>query len=178
MNTRNQVSTRFKDEIRIISPWFFFIAALVLVSMVVLMVAIGHGDHNAPPLALRVLLGVIGGTLLGCYVVLIGYVNRDAGRRGMSRGLWTLLAIIVPNALGIVLYFILRKPRTGNCPQCDAEVEPGFSFCPRCRHRLQPVCPHCQRSVGLGDKFCPYCGGALELEQAPGASSAATTSQP
>jgi hypothetical protein len=107
--------------------------------MVVLMVAIGHGDHNAPPLALRVLLGVIGGTLLGCYVVLIGYVNRDAGRRGMSRGLWTLLAIIVPNALGIVLYFILRKPRTGNCPQCDAEVEPGFSFCPRCRHRLQPV---------------------------------------
>jgi predicted amidophosphoribosyltransferase len=100
--------------------------------------------------------------VLGGYIVLIGYVNRDAGRRGMSRVLWTLLAVLVPNALGIVLYFILRKPRTSNCSQCDAEVDPGFSFCPRCRNRLQPVCPHCRRSVVPGDKFCPYCGGALD----------------
>ncbi len=34
MVTRNQSSTRFKDEIRIISPWAFFIAALVLLAMV------------------------------------------------------------------------------------------------------------------------------------------------
>ncbi|MGA7375746.1 MAG: zinc ribbon domain-containing protein, partial [Candidatus Sulfotelmatobacter sp.] len=83
-------------------------------------------------------------------------------RRGMSRLLWTLIAIFVPNGLGIVLYFVLRKPRAVTCPQCNAEVEPGFSFCPRCRNRLRPACPHCQRSVDLGDKFCPYCGGTLE----------------
>ena len=176
MTMKNQSSTRFKDEIRIVSPWAFFIAALVLVSMIVLLVAVAGKDHDAPSLAIRVLLGVVAGTLLGCYVVLIGYVNRDAGRRGMSRVLWTLLAIFVPNALGIVLYFILRKPRTTNCPQCDAEVEPGFCFCPRCRNRLQPVCPHCQRSVGLGDKFCPYCGEALE--PVAGVSPSATTIQP
>jgi RNA polymerase subunit RPABC4/transcription elongation factor Spt4 len=91
----------------------------------------------------------------------IGYVNRDAGRRGMSRVFWTLLAIFIPNALGIVLYFILRKPRTSNCPQCGAVVEPRFGFCPRCRHRLSPVCPHCQRGVNASDKFCPYCGDDL-----------------
>ncbi|MGO9402878.1 MAG: double zinc ribbon domain-containing protein [Terriglobales bacterium] len=175
MTNGNQTSTRFKDEIRIISPWVFSLAAMVLLSMVVLLVVVVGRDHEAPPLALRCLLGVIAGTLLGCYVVLIGYVNRDAGRRRMSRLLWTLIAIFVPNGLGIVLYFILRKPRTVNCPQCNAEVEPGFSFCPRCRNRLQPVCPHCQRSVNLGDKFCPYCGEALE--SAAGASSPAATSQ-
>ncbi len=175
MTNRNQTSTRFKDEIRSISPWVFFIASLVLLSMVVLLVVVVGRDHNAPPLAVRLLLGVIAGTLLGCYVVLIGYVNRDAGRRKMSRLLWTLIAIFVPNGLGIVLYFILRKPRSVNCPQCGAEVEPGFSFCPRCRNRLQPVCPHCQRSVNLGDKFCPYCGEALE--SAAGVSSEATTRQ-
>jgi hypothetical protein len=176
MTTRNQTSTRFKDEIRIISPWAFFLAALALVSITVLLVVVVGQDNHAPSLAVRCLLGIVAGTVLGCYIVLIGYVNRDAGRRGMSRVLWTLLAIFVPNALGIVLYFILRKPRTSNCPQCDAEVEPGFSFCPRCRHRLQPVCPHCQRSVGLGDKFCPYCGEALE--PVAGVSPSATTIQP
>ena len=176
MTTRNQNSTRLKDEIRIISPWAFFIAALALVAMTVLLVVVVGRDHDALPLAVRWLLGVVAGTVLGCYIVLIGYVNRDAGRRRMSRVLWTLIAIFVPNGLGIVLYFVLRKPRTVNCSQCDAEVEPGFSFCPRCRNRLQPVCPHCQRSVVPGDKFCPYCGGGLE--PAPGASSAAATTQP
>ena len=73
-------------------------------------------------------------------------------------------------------YFVLRKPHTATCPQCDAEVEPGFCFCPRSRNRLQPACPHCQRSVDPGDKFCPYCGGALEL--AAGVSSKTATSQP
>src|ERR1700691_1771705 len=151
MTTRNQNSTRLKDEIRIISLWAFFIAALALVARPVLLVAVGGRDHDAPPLAVRWLLGVVAGTVLGCYIVLIGYVNRDAGRRRMSRVLWTLIAIFVPHGLGIVLYFVLRKPRTVNCSQCDAEVEPGFSFCPRCRNRLQPVCPHCQRSVVRGD---------------------------
>lgn len=157
-------STSFMDEVRIISPWAFFIAALGWVVIIPLLVFAGLSDKSAgskPPLAVMVLLGVIAGALFACYILLIGYVNRDAGRRGMSRLLWTLLAIFVPNALGIVLYFILRKPRPSSCPQCSAAVEPGFGFCPRCRYRLNPVCPHCQRSVQAGDKFCPYCGGEI-----------------
>lgn len=173
---RNQTSTRFKDEIRIIPPWVFFLAALVFLSTATLLVIVLGRDRHAPPLAVRELLGVVGGTVLGCYVVLMGYINRDAGRRSMSRLLWTLIAIFVPNGLGIVLYFVLRKPRAARCSQCAAEVQPGFSFCPRCRNRLQPVCPHCQRSVNLGDKFCPYCGG--DLEPAAGAPSLSTTGQP
>lgn len=176
MTNRNQTSTRFRDEIRIISPWAFFLAIVVFLSAVVGLGVVAGREAGPPPPAVRWLLGVIAGTLLGCYVVLIGYINRDAGRRKMSRLWWTLIAIFVPNGLGIVLYFVLRKPRTATCPQCDAEVEPGFSFCPRCRNRLQPACPHCQRSVDPGDKFCPYCGGALE--SAAGVSSTAATSQP
>jgi RNA polymerase subunit RPABC4/transcription elongation factor Spt4 len=162
MPIRNETSTRFTDEIRIISPWAYFLALLGFLSMVVLLVVIVGRDENAPPLAVRWLLGIIVGGLLGCVIVLIGYVNRDAGRRGMSRPLWTLIAIFVPNGLGVVLYFVLRKPRTAKCPQCGATVEPGFGFCPKCRYHLQPVCPHCQRGVNPGDKFCPYCGGSLE----------------
>jgi len=162
MTNGNRTSTRFKDELSIISPWAFSLAVLGFLAMVVLIVVLVGRDHDAPPVAVRWLLGIITGALLGCYIVLIGYVNRDAGRRGMSGLLWTLVAIFVPNGLGIVLYFVLRKPRTTKCPQCGATVEPGFGFCPKCRYRLQPVCPHCQRGVNPGDKFCPYCGGSLE----------------
>jgi RNA polymerase subunit RPABC4/transcription elongation factor Spt4 len=160
--TINQTPTRFKDELRIIPSWVFFLAVVVLVAVDVFFVCMLGRDRHSPPVAVRELLGVVAGAVVGCYILLIAYINRDSGRRRMSRWLWTLIAIIIPNALGIVLYFILRKPRTANCPQCQAEVEPGFSFCPRCRARLQPVCPHCQRSVELGNKFCPYCGGSLE----------------
>jgi hypothetical protein len=178
MTIRNQTPTRFKDELRIIPSWVFFLAGLVFVSAAALFAVLVGRDRHAPPFAVRELLGVMAGAVVGCYILLIGYINRDAGRRRMSRWLWTLIAIVIPNALGIVLYFILRKPRAANCPQCDAEVEPGFSFCPRCRARLQPICPHCQRSVELGDKFCPYCGGALDPATGAPSAPAPGSSQP
>ncbi len=162
MTIRNQTGTGFKDEIRIVSPWVRFLAVLVFLVAPPLFVVLVGMDRHAPPFALRALLGALAGAVLGCYLVLVGYINQDAGRRGMNRLIWTLIAILVPNGLGIVLYFVLRKPRTATCSQCDAELEPGFSFCPRCRNRLQPACPHCQRSVAPGDKFCPYCGDRLE----------------
>src|SRR5579862_2262564 len=161
MTLETQTSTRSKDDIRIFAPWAYWLFGIVFLTILVLFVTIVGMDPKAPPLPIRCLLGMLAGAVLGCYAVLIGYINQDAGRRGMSRLLWTLIAIFVPNGLGIVLYFVLRKPRAVTCPQCNAEVDPGFSFCPRCRHRLRPACPHCQRSIDLGDKFCPYCGGAV-----------------
>jgi hypothetical protein len=53
------------------------------------------------------------------WVALIGYVYGDAKRRQMRYVMWTLLAIFVPNAIGIILYFILptlcrsRAPAAG-----------------------------------------------------------------
>jgi RNA polymerase subunit RPABC4/transcription elongation factor Spt4 len=161
MPVKNETSTRFMDEIRIISPWAFFFAIFPFLAAIAAVVNATLSGHPPMPFAAMVALAIVGGTILGCYILLIGYVNRDAGRRGMSRLAWTLLAIFIPNALGIVLYFVLRKPRIATCPQCGALLEPGFGFCPRCRYQLNPVCPHCQRAVHAGNKFCPYCGGDL-----------------
>ncbi len=164
MPVRNETSTRFMDEVRIISPWAFVCASLGYVAAAAAIVFATltdkTGDHFYT-LPVLVPLGILGGTVVACYILLIGYVNRDAGRRSMSRLAWTLLAIFIPHALGIVLYFVLRKPRTLHCPQCGAAVEPGFAFCPRCQCRLNAVCPQCQRGVNAADKFCPYCGGSL-----------------
>src|SRR5208282_317859 len=164
MPVRNETSTRFMNEVRIISPWAFAIASLGYMAAGSAVVFAPLTNKTADPfyrLPVLVPLAILGGTLIACYILLIGYVNRDAGRRDMSRLAWTLLAIFIPHALGIVLYFVLRKPRILNCPQCSALIEPGFGFCPRCRCRLNAICPQCQRGVNAADKFCPYCGGDL-----------------
>lgn len=164
MPVRNETSTRFMDEVRIISPWTYvvaFLSYLVAAAAVVSPTLTDKSGDHFHRLPVLVPLAIMGGTALACYILLIGYVNSDAGRRGMSRLGWTLLAIFIPHALGIVLYFVLRKPLTSNCPQCTAVVEPGFGFCPRCQCRLNATCPQCQRSVHAADKFCPYCGRGL-----------------
>jgi RNA polymerase subunit RPABC4/transcription elongation factor Spt4 len=161
MPVRSETSTRFMDEVAIISPWAYFLASLGFVVAGAAVVFAAHTSKTADPfyrLPVMVPLAIVGGAVLACFILLIGYINRDARRRGMSPLLWTVLAIFVPHALGIVLYFVLRKPRILSCPQCNAAVEPGFGFCPRCRCGLNAVCPHCQRGVNPGAKFCPYCG--------------------
>src|SRR5579863_9817094 len=37
-----------------------------------------------------------------------GYISADAKRRGMRYVMWTLLAIFVPDFIGVIIYFILR----------------------------------------------------------------------
>jgi RNA polymerase subunit RPABC4/transcription elongation factor Spt4 len=164
MPVKNESSTRFMDEVRIISP-VAYVVALLGVGVVAAAVVCGAlMDKSGDPfykLPVLIPVGLVGAALVVCYILLIGYINQDAGRRGMNRVVWTLLAIFIPNALGIVLYFVLRNPRSPNCPQCSSVVEPGFGYCPRCRYALAPLCPQCQRSVHDGDKFCPYCGGEL-----------------
>ena len=164
MPVKNESPTRFRDEISIISPWAYSIACIGFAAVAVLLGVVPQWDKNPPPLAVMASVGIFAGAVTAGYILLIGYVNGDSGRRGMSRALWTLIAIFIPNGFGIILYFILRKPRTLNCPQCNALVEPGFGFCPRCRHRLTAVCPQCQRGVNGGGKFCPYCGAEIGTE--------------
>jgi double zinc ribbon protein len=105
---------------------------------------------------------------LAVLVLLIGYVNGDAKRRGMRYVMWTLLAIFVPNALGIILYFLLRDPLPAPCPSCGTRVGGAFAFCPQCGTVVSPSCPHCRRTVDRAWANCAYCGTKL-----PGASQTA-----
>jgi len=123
-------------------------------------VIVAH-QHDAPPAWARPLLGLLVGIVLGSFLLFIGYINRDAKRRGMSPVLWTIVAVLIPNALGIILYFVLRQPLRSGCPQCGYAVQREFNFCPRCNHKLSPSCPQCQHVVGVTDVYCPYCGTVL-----------------
>jgi hypothetical protein len=155
--------TRFGDEISIVPGWAWGLAAASFAVMQYVMYAIVAREPDAPPLWGRILLGLVAGVVVGCYFLLLGYVNQDAGRRGMSRVLWTVVSILFPihHGLGFVLYFILRQPILGVCPNCASPVISGFNFCPKCNCRLSPSCPQCQHIVHGDDTYCANCGVAL-----------------
>ena len=92
-------------------------------------------DRNTLGLAevgLVTVIGAMGGLFAAAYVLLAGYVYADASRRGMPAIAWTALTVLVPNAIGFVRYFLLRKPIMHPCPKCGCGVAQDAAFCSRC----------------------------------------------
>lgn len=100
-------------------------------------------------------------SLVGMMVLLIGYVYGDAKRRGMRYQMWTWLAALIPDGIGIILYFILRDPLPSPCPKCSTMVKHGFAFCPDCGTPIRITCPQCGKAVEHGWRNCAYCGAGL-----------------
>ena len=157
-----QRKSTFSEEYAIIPKFMYVFCVLGFVVMAcVFLYVIPHHDPHSPPFPVRVLLTFLTGIALSIYFLLVGYVNQDAKRRDMGQVLWTLLVIFVPNCLGFVMYFLLRKPLIQYCPKCGDRVEKDFHFCAKCGCELSPACGACGRPVGLDYTVCPYCGKAL-----------------
>ncbi len=169
MQVNNETQPRLAAGLKIVPAWAWVLAGIVFVAAQWFFNVAVIRHSNAPPAWCRPLLGLLAGIAAGCYLLVIGYINRDAKLRGMSSILWTLVAILIPNGMGILLYFVLRRPRSSACPQCGTAVQAGFNFCPRCSCKLSPSCPQCQRVVGINDVYCPYCRTSLRNEAGPAA---------
>jgi hypothetical protein len=152
---------RLNREMGLIPWWAYGVAALGFIGMQVVMHVVVAKEHNAPPYVARVALGLIAGSVIAVMALLIGYVNRDSKRRGMNSTLWTVLVIFVPNALGFILYFLIRQPLQVACGHCGAMLQPNFRFCPKCSTPRFAVCGHCNTPTQPGDLFCNNCGRML-----------------
>jgi hypothetical protein len=95
------------------------------------------------------------------YVLLMGYIAADARRRGMRAALWVLLAMFMPSAIGVLLYFILREPLLRTCPKCGTGTKTSFPYCPSCGATLASVCPSCRNAIEPGWSHCARCGAQL-----------------
>jgi hypothetical protein len=184
---RTRETTRFRDEFRIVPRWLIVtIIVLFVAAQVGFLVAnfVFHAMSSPPgeifPFPNNSLLSALsvaglitaGAIPLAAFLMLIGYVNRDAKRRGMNSTLWTLLVVVLSPgwlALGFFIYFLMREPLPYNCPQCSATVGARFNYCPNCKCNLRPSCPQCKREVGELDKFCPYCATELTPGNVSGA---------
>ncbi len=182
---RKHERTRFREELRIIPKWLVWtcIALYVLALIIGLSVNLHNfGTHdgvfpddslrNQPFLSCLGLGGVITAVAFVFSVLFwtLGYVYRDAKRRGMNPALWTILVLILSGGyffIGLIIYLLVREPLPFTCPQCAATVSARYNFCPNCKYNLHPACAHCQREVADTDKFCPYCATELTPSKSP-----------
>jgi Double zinc ribbon len=156
----NEQKSTFRTELAVIPQFGWFLAfALGICSAIALFFPASH-DRGVPRPMIPVVLALLGVFVI-CWVLLFSYVNRDAARRGMSPTLWTLICLFVPNLIGFIIYFMLRKPLPKECPSCGFPVNDSFRFCPRCRYALAPVCPSCGQPIKNEYICCPYCGQGI-----------------
>ena len=80
-------------------------------------------------------LGLLAGVVIAIWVLGLGYVYADARRRAMPPILWTLIAVFIPNLLGFLLYFALRRPIALPCPHCGQPTTAEQRFCSWCGYQ-------------------------------------------
>jgi RNA polymerase subunit RPABC4/transcription elongation factor Spt4 len=137
--------------------------------------------------------------LLFFWIALAFWAYRDARRRSDSPWLPVFaLAVNVLPYLGLLLYVVLRPPRTLDeerallleeqaltegpaevisrpCPTCGREIELDFVICPYCRTQFARRCRSCQRWLRLGWRVCPYCAEEVAAQGRGGAGQAASS---
>jgi RNA polymerase subunit RPABC4/transcription elongation factor Spt4 len=126
-----------------------------------------------------------GAFLSALWLSLIIWAFRDM--RARSRDILAqLLAALVVAALtlpGLIIYLILRPPRTlaetyeqsleeeallqeiedkRVCPGCGREAHEDWKICPNCYTKLKKNCAHCGRLMDLPWNLCPYCATPVE----------------
>ena len=87
------------------------------------------------------------GLILVASILMAIWVYKDAKAHGENGLLWLVIVIVVPNALGLVLYLLLVK------------------------REEKKICPTCGSYNPLNDSHCGQCGGSLDQAQrveAPG----------
>jgi len=133
---------------------------------------------------LLLVLTAFGGAFLAAlWVSLVVWTYRDI--RGRARDplvqVLSTLLVAVLNIPGVLVYLILRPPRTleeeyqhtleeetllqaledqSLCPGCERRVREDWQVCPNCQTRLKKPCHQCGHLMELPWNICPYCGTA------------------
>lgn len=130
---------------------------------------------------LLVLTGFGGAFLAALWISLVIWTYRDIRTRARDPLVQTLATLLVAvlNLPGVLVYLILRPPRTLEeeyqktleeeallqaledlplCPGCERRVKDDWQVCPNCHTKLKKTCENCNRLMELPWNICPYCG--------------------
>ncbi|HLE52869.1 MAG TPA: zinc ribbon domain-containing protein [Anaerolineales bacterium] len=119
--------------------------------------------------------------LAALWLSLVIWTFRDIRSRARDP-LARILAVLVVAVLflpGIIIYLILRPPRTLEqeyqqtleeeallqaieesplCPGCGRRIKENWVVCPNCHTKLRKNCHQCGKLMELPWNLCPYCG--------------------
>jgi RNA polymerase subunit RPABC4/transcription elongation factor Spt4 len=122
-----------------------------------------------------------GAFIAALWLSLVIWSYRDIRQRARDP-LARILAVLVVAVLflpGIVIYLILRPPRTleeeyqhsleeeallqsieesSLCPGCGRRTKENWTVCPNCHTKLRKACHHCGKLMEIPWNLCPYCG--------------------
>ncbi len=132
--------------------------------------------------SLLLVLTAFGGAFLAAlWIALVVWTYRDIRARARDPLVQILCALLVAvlNLPGVLVYLILRPPRTLEdeyqhtleeesllqaleemplCPGCERRVRDEWQVCPNCHTKLKKTCSHCGKLMELPWNICPYCG--------------------
>jgi hypothetical protein len=169
-----EAASAITEEVKLIPRWSIAVASLAFVFMQylywVILPAYRQSLHMRPvpaPVGVRFYFALSWSTLAALYVLMVGYVSRDAPRRSMSTRLWVVICLALPGGIGSVLYFLLRQPVVARCPSCGTSIHTEFHFCPQCAYQVSAACGNCYRGVRITDVYCVYCGHSLATDDMP-----------
>lgn len=131
---------------------------------------------------LMLVLTAFGGAFLAAlWVSVVVWTYRDVRSRARDPLVQTLAALLVAvlNLPGVLVYLILRPPRTLEeeyqrtleeeallqaledmplCPGCERRVREEWQVCPNCHTKLKKTCHNCSKLMELPWNICPFCG--------------------
>ncbi|KXK13326.1 MAG: Double zinc ribbon [Chloroflexi bacterium OLB14] len=127
-----------------------------------------------------VLTAFTGAFIIALWVSLVIWTYRDIRARTRDPLIQTLAALLVAvlNLPGVLVYLILRPPRTLEeeyqrtleeeallqaledlplCPGCERRVKEDWQICPNCHTKLKKTCHNCSKFMELSWNICPFC---------------------
>ncbi|MBL8049906.1 MAG: zinc ribbon domain-containing protein [Anaerolineales bacterium] len=128
-----------------------------------------------------ILTAFAGAFIIALWVSLVIWTYRDIRARTRDPLIQTLAALLVAvlNLPGVLVYLILRPPRTLEeeyqrtleeeallqaledlplCPGCERRVKEDWQICPNCHTKLKKTCHNCSKFMELSWNICPFCG--------------------
>ncbi len=79
------------------------------------------------------------GMVIAIWLLCLGFVFADARRRGMRAAGWMLVAMLMPNLLGFLLYLVIRRPLAAPCVSCSRQIPMDQPFCSWCGTSRAPL---------------------------------------
>jgi hypothetical protein len=164
-------SSTFSEEMKLIPTWSIVASVVAFIFMQylwwVIIPAARRSHPSTAPFGVRFYFALSASTLAALYMLMVGYVSRDAPRRAMTTRLWVIVCLALPGGIGSVLYFLLRQPVIATCPSCGTSIHAEFHFCPQCAYQVSAACGNCYRGVRITDLFCVHCGHSLAEDSTP-----------